>query len=174
MTPVCTYSKRHPKVVIPRCLNKMFGQPHGHSHAVSVELDPVVGHPLVLGQQKIMGLPKHAAPSSPNPRSWEDCSSSLSPGPNDHPGDTADAMCDAEGQDLGSWPRGDCSGGDSSEEGEDLEAKADCDAGMDLMEGCEPAEMLGEPYVGGHFSKEELKELDAICRDIEGRIHPFS
>src|SRR6266436_10314191 len=44
MTPVCTYSKRHPKVVIPRCLNKMFGQPHGHSHTVSVELDPVVGH----------------------------------------------------------------------------------------------------------------------------------
>src|SRR5258707_3199032 len=99
-TPVCTYSKRHPKVVIPRCLNKMFGQPHGHSHTVSVESDPVVGHPLVLGQWKIMGLPKHAAPSSPNPRPWEDCSSSPSPGPNDHPGDTADAMCDAEGRIL--------------------------------------------------------------------------
>src|SRR5260221_6869551 len=173
-TPVCTYSKRHPKVVIPRCLNKMFGQPDGHSHAVSVESDPVVGHPLVLGQWKIMGLPKHAAPSSPNPRPWEDCSSSLSPGPNDHPGDTADAMCDAEGWDLGSWPRGDRSGGDSSEEDEDLEAKAACDAGMDLMEGCEPAETLGEPYVGGHFSKEELKELDLICHDIEKCIGTFS
>ena len=173
-TPVCTYSKRHPKVVIPRHLNKMFGQPHGHSHAVSVESDPVVGHPSVLGQWKIMGLPKHAAPSSPNPRPWEDCSSSPSPGPNDHPGDTADAMCDAEGWDPGSWPRGDHSGGDSSEEDEDLEAEAACDVGMDLMEGCEPAEMPGEPYVGGHFSKEELKELDLICHDIERCIGTFS
>src|SRR5260221_60783 len=177
-TPVCTYSKRHPKVVIPRHLNKVFGQPHGHSHAVSVESDPAVGHPSVLGQWKIVGLPKHAAPSSPNPRSWEDCSSSLSPGPNDHPGDTADAMCDAEGRDPGSWPKGDCSGGDSSEEDEDLEAKAACalyqDAGMDLMEGCEPAETPGEPYVGGHFSKEELKELDAICHDIKNCIGNFS
>ena len=75
-----------------------------NSHTVSVESDPVVGHPSVLGQQKIMGLPKHAAPSSPNPRPWEDCPSSPSPGPNDHPGDTADAMCDAEGWDPGSWP----------------------------------------------------------------------
>src|SRR5258705_11443908 len=123
----------------------MFGQPHGHSHTVSVELDPVVGHPSVLGQWKIMGLPKHAAPSSPNPRPWEDCPSSPSPGPNDHPGDTADAMCDAEGWDPGSWLGGDHSGGDSSEEDEDLEAKAACDAGMDLMEGWEPAEMRGEP-----------------------------
>src|SRR5258707_5119110 len=56
MTPVRTYLKRHPKVVIPRCLNKMFGQPHGHSHTVSVESDPVVGHPLVLGQWKIMAF----------------------------------------------------------------------------------------------------------------------
>src|SRR5258706_9236719 len=174
MTPVRTYSKRHPKVVIPRHLNKMFGQPHGHSHAVSVESDPVVGRPLVLGQRKIMGLPKHAAPSSPNPRPWEDCSSSPSPGPNDHPGDTADAMCDAEGQDPGSWPRGDHSGGDSSEEDEDLEAKAACDAGPDLMEGCEPAETPGEPYVGGHFSKEGLKELDVIHHDIERCIGTFS
>src|SRR5260370_12282229 len=174
MTPVCTYSKRHPKVVIPRCLNKMFGQPHGHSHAVSVESDPVVGHPSVLGQWKIMGLPKCAAPSSPNPRPWEDCSSSLSPGPNDHPGHPADAMCDAEGRDPGSWPRGDRSGGDSSEEDEDLEAEAACDGGTDLMEGCEPAEMLGEPYVSGHFSKEELKELDVIHHDIERCIGTFS
>src|SRR5260370_5882994 len=104
MTPVCTYLKRHPKVVIPRCLNKMFGQPHGHSHAVSVESDPVVGRPSVLGQWKIMGIPKCAAPSSPNSRPWEDCSSSPSPGPNDHPGDTADAMCDAEGWDPASCP----------------------------------------------------------------------
>src|SRR5260221_6459565 len=173
-TPVRTYSKRHPKVVIPRHLNKMFSQPHGHSHAVSVESDPVVGHPSVLGQQKIMGLPKLAAPSSPNPRPWEDCSSSPSPGPNDHPGVTADAMCDAEGQDPGSWPRGDHSGGDSSEEDEDLEAEAACDAGTDLMDGCDPAEMLGEPYVGGHFSKEELKELDLIHHDIERCIGTFS
>src|SRR5258708_39420457 len=100
-TPVHTYSKRHPKVVIP---SKMFGQPHGHSHAVSVELDPVVGCPSVLGQQKIMGLHKHAAPSSPNPRPWEDCSSSLSPGPNDPPADTADPMCDPYGWDPRSWP----------------------------------------------------------------------
>src|SRR5258708_29219041 len=173
-TPVCTYLKRHPKVVIPRRLNKMFGQPHGHLHAVSVESDPVVGRPLVLGQWKIMGLPKCAAPSSPNPRPWEDCSSSPSPGPNDHPGDTADAMCDAEGRDPGSWPRGDCSGGDSSEEDEDLEAKAACDGGTDLMEGCEPAEMPGEPYVGGHFSKEELKELSLINHDIARCIGTFS
>src|SRR5260370_3354946 len=152
----------------------MFGQAHGHSHAVSVESDPVVVHPLVLGQQKIMGLPKCAAPSSPNPRPWEDCSSSPSPGPNDHSGDTADAMCDAEGRDSGSWPRGDCSGGDSSEEDEDVEAKAACDGGTDLMEGCEPAETLGEPYVGGHFSKEELKELDLIRHDIERCIGTFS
>ena len=174
MTPVRTYLKRHPKVVIPRHLNKMFGQPHGHLHAVSVESDPVVGHPSVLGQRKIMGLPKHAAPSSPNPRPWEDCSSSPSPGPNDHPGDTADAMCDAEGWDPGSWPRGDRSGGDSSEEDEDLEAEAACDGGMDLMEGCEPAETLGEPYVSGHFSKEELKELDLIRHDIKRCIGTFS
>src|SRR5260370_31408503 len=174
MTPVHTYSKRHPKVVIPRHLNKMFGQPHGHSHAVSVESDPVVGHPSVLGQWGVMGLPKHAAPSSPNPRPWEDCSSSPSPRPNDHPLDTADAMCDAEGRDPGSWPRGDRSGGDSSEEDEDLEAEAACDGGTDLMEGCEPAEMLGEPYVSGHFSKEELKELDVIHHDIERCIGTFS
>ena len=42
------------------------------------------------------------------------------------------------------------------------------------MEGCEPAEMLGEPYVSGHFSKEELKELDLICHDIERCIGTFS
>src|SRR5258708_22416139 len=41
MTPVRTYSKRHPKVVIPRDLNKMFGQPHGHLNAVSVGSDLV-------------------------------------------------------------------------------------------------------------------------------------
>ncbi len=154
VTPVHTYSKRHPKVAIPKHLNRMFGQPHGHLHAVSVESDPVVGHPLVLGQQKIMGLPKCAAPSSPNPRPWEDCPSSLSPSPNDHPGDTADAMCDAEGWDPGSWPGGDHSGGDSSEEDEDLEAEA--------------------AYVGGHFSKEELKDLDEICHDIEKCIGNFA
>ncbi len=156
----------------------MFGRPHGHSHAVSVELDPVVGCPLVLGWQKIMGLPKHAASSSPNPRPWEDCPSSLSPGPNDHPGDTADAMCDAEGWDPRSWPGGDCSGGDSSEEDEDLEAKAACalfqDAGMDLMEGCEPAETPGEPYASGHFSEEELKDLDEIHHDIENCVGNFA
>ena len=42
---------------------------------------------------------------------------------------------------------GDCSGGDSSEEDEDLEAKA--------------------AYVSGHFSKEELKDLDEIHHDIK-------
>ena len=47
-------------------------------------------------------------------------------------------------------------------------------AGMDLMEGYEPAETLGEPYVSGHFSKEELKELDLICHDIERCIGTFS
>src|SRR6266436_1396271 len=109
---------------------------------------------MVLGQQKIMGLPKRAAPSSPNPRPWEDCPSSLSPGPNDHPGDTADAMCDAEGWDPGSWLGGDHSGGDSSEEDEDLEAEA--------------------AYVGGHFSKEELKDLDEIHHDIKKCIGNFA
>src|SRR5260370_14952148 len=66
MTPVHTYSKRHPKVVIPRHLNKMFGQPHGHLHAVSVESDPVVGCPSVLGQWKIMGLCYDWFPHSPH------------------------------------------------------------------------------------------------------------
>src|SRR5258708_1565934 len=87
-------------------------------------------------------------------------------------------MCDGEGQDPGSWGGGDHSGGDSSEEDEDLEAEAACapyqDAGMDLMEGCEPAEMPGKPYVSGHFSEEGLKDLDEICHDIENCVGNFA
>src|SRR5260221_4431621 len=39
------------------------------------------------------------------------------------------------------------------------------------MEGCEPAETPGEPYVSGHFSKGELKELDLIRCRRDNNLH---